>query len=263
MSALEALILGILQGLTEFLPVSSSGHIELGKAILGVELEDDLRFSLIVHFATVLSTFIVFRKDIWNIIQGLLKFEWNAEARFASLILLSMLPVTIVGLGFEEQLEALFGGSIVLVGCMLLVTGGLLLSTIVKRPEDTEISFRNAFLVGIAQAVAVLPGISRSGATISTGLLLGIPRDEIARFSFLMVMPPIIGKTLLDLKDLVGGEAGGSAEFLPLLAGFAAAFITGLIACKWMIALVQQERIRYFAFYCFAIGLIAIAWSLF
>ena len=260
MDPIEALILGIVQGLTEFLPVSSSGHIELGKAILNRSLEENLTFTVIVHFATVLSTIVVFRNDIAEIINQIFKFSWNEETKFALKIIISMIPVTIVGLTLRDPLESLFNGNILLVGCMLIITGILLLLTVLVKQNEKPISNTKAFIIGISQAVAVLPGISRSGSTIATGLLLGIDRAKMARFSFLMVIPPIVGATLLELKDLAEAPEGSHAiELLPLVLGFLAAFSAGLIACKWMISIVKKGKIQYFAAYCFIVGLIAIA----
>ncbi|NNC94285.1 MAG: undecaprenyl-diphosphate phosphatase [Chitinophagales bacterium] len=258
MTSLEAIIIGIIQGLTEFLPVSSSGHLELGRALLGENIEESLTFTVIVHFATVLSTLVVFRKDIVYILRQLFKFENNQEARFSLYILVSMIPVAIVGFGFKDQVESLFSGNILLVGIMLMVTGTLLLLTIIIKSNEKNLSVRSAILIGIAQAIAVIPGISRSGSTISTGLLLGIRKDIITRFSFLMVIPPIIGGTMLEVKELM--EQGGvqSEEITSLSLGFLGAFIAGLAACQWMIKIVRNGKIQYFAYYCFFIGIIAI-----
>lgn len=256
---LKAIILGIIQGLAEFLPISSSGHIELGKALFNANFgEDNLSFSILVHGATVLSTIVVFRKDIIEIIRDLFEFKWNESTKFVIYILISMLPVLLVGLFLKDWLEGFFNGKILFVGCMLLFTGILLLVTTLKHVNHEHLSNGKAFLIGIAQAVAVLPGISRSGATIATGLLLGVQKDKIARFSFLMVIPPILGAMLLDGKDLL--ETGFTSELsLPALAGgFIAAFITGLIACNWMIRIVKKGKIQYFAYYCFLAGILAI-----
>lgn len=258
MGILESILLGIIQGLTEFLPVSSSGHIELGKAVLGVEPGENLRFTVIVHAATVLSTLVVFRKDITLILKGMLKFEWNADWQFAVKIAISMIPVTILGLFFADQIESFFDGKIAFVGFMLLFTGGLLLVTTFVKHGKKDVGFHHSILIGIAQAIAVLPGISRSGSTIATGLILGIDRPKVARFSFLMVIPPILGKTALDLRDLISEGAAGDPQVASLSFGFVAAFITGLVACKIMIDIVNRGKIQYFAYYCFAVGLIAI-----
>jgi len=262
MEILDAVILGIIQGLTEFLPVSSSGHLELGKAILGDNSvpKESLLFTVVLHFATALSTLVIFRKDILQIIKGILKFEWNEDLQFISKISLSMLPAVVVGIFFEDQLEQLFGGNILLVGCMLLVTALLLF--LADRAKDTrkKVTFSNAFIIGISQAIAMLPGISRSGATISTSVLLGNDKTKAARFSFLMVVPLIFGKIA---KDIIGGELTyDSSSFASLSAGFIAAFIAGLFACTWMISLVKKSKLSYFAIYCVVVGLLAIIWSL-
>jgi len=258
MTWLEALILGLVQGLTEFLPVSSSGHIELGKAILGVESADNLMFSVLVHTATMLSIVVVFRKDIWQLITQGLRFEWNPETRFIVLILISMIPTGIVGLLFESQIEQFFDGRIMFVGFMLLITALILYSTRLVKRNDKEVSYLKALIIGLAQTVAVLPGISRSGATIGTALLLGVERNAATRFSFLMVVPPIAGATLIKLKDLFANPAVYSQEIVPLGIGFVAAFISGVIACSWMLALVRRGNIYYFSIYCLIIGLTAI-----
>lgn len=257
MDWLEALILGIVQGLTEFLPVSSSGHLELGKVILGVEAERSLIFTVVVHGATVLSTIFVFHKDLWILLKGLFAFKWNDETKYISKILISMIPVVIVGLFFAEEIESFFTGNVVFVGSMLIITALLLTFTYFKKSNLRKISFIDSLIIGIAQAVAVLPGISRSGATISTGLMLGNKRELIAKFSFLMVLIPIIAA---NVKDLFTGEMASESSIgaVPLLIGFFAAFISGLLACKWMIGIVKKGKLIYFAIYCFIIGLIAI-----
>ena len=261
MDSLDAIILGIIQGFTEFLPVSSSGHLELGKAILGDNSipEDSLLFTVVLHFATALSTIVVFRKDIWELITGLLKFKWNEETQFSVKIIISMIPAVIIGLLFEEQLEAFFGGSIAFVGAMLLVTALLLWLADRSKKTGKKVSNSNAFVIGISQAIAMLPGISRSGATISTSVLLGNDKSKAARFSFLMVVPLIFGKIA---KDMVDGELfSESIDYTSLSLGFIAAFISGLIACTWMIKLVRQSKLTYFSIYCVVVGLTAIAVS--
>lgn len=258
MDLIDAILLGIIQGLTEFLPVSSSGHLELAKALLGDESlpKDSLLFTVILHFATALSTIVIFRKDIAQIIKGLLSFKWNDEFKFSLKIILSMLPATIVGLFFEEELEQLFGGNVLFVGFMLLITAVLLLLADLSKNTKKDVSFGNAFVIGIAQAIAILPGISRSGATISTSVILGNDKNKAARFSFLMVVPLILGKVA---KDILGGEINvESANFLPLFVGFLAAFLAGLVACTWMIKLVRKSKLKYFAIYCGIVGVIAI-----
>ncbi|MFH6603398.1 undecaprenyl-diphosphate phosphatase [Maribacter algicola] len=261
MDTLDAIILGIIQGLTEFLPVSSSGHLELGKAILGDSSvpEESLLFTVVLHFATALSTLVVFRKDVWEIIRGLLSFEWNEEARFSLKIIISMIPAVLVGLFFEEQLEAFFGGNIRFVGFMLIVTAILLFFADKAKDTDKKVSYSNALIVGVSQAIAMLPGISRSGATISTSVLLGVDKTKAARFSFLMVVPLIFGKIA---KDIMSGELSFHGENnVAMGAGFVAAFIAGLAACTWMIQLVKKSKLTYFAMYCVIVGLIAIAFS--
>ena len=241
MEIIDAIILGIIQGLTEFLPVSSSGHLELGKAILGDNSipEESLMFTVVLHFATALSTIIVFRKDILDIIKGILKFKWNEDLQFLTKIVISMLPAVVIGVFFEEQLEQLFGGNILLVGCMLIVTALLLFFADRAKNTNKNVSFSNAFIIGISQAIAMLPGISRSGATISTSVLLGNDKTKAARFSFLMVVPLIFGKIA---KDILGGELTYDASnFTALGVGFIAAFVSGLFACTWMIKLVKQS----------------------
>lgn len=261
MDVLDAVILGIIQGLTEFLPVSSSGHLELGKAILGDTSvpEESLLFTVVLHFATALSTLVVFRKDVFQIIGGLLSFKWNEETQFSLKIVVSMLPAVFVGLFFEKQLEALFGGNILLVGFMLLITALLLWLADKARNTGKKVSYTNAFIIGISQAIAMLPGISRSGATISTSVLLGNDKTKAARFSFLMVVPLIFGKIA---KDVLSGELmESSADFSILIIGFIAAFIAGLAACTWMIALVKKSKLSWFAMYCFVVGLAAIIFA--
>jgi len=262
MEIIDAIILGIIQGLTEFLPVSSSGHLELGKAILGDDsvAEESLMFTVVLHFATALSTMVVFRKDILEIVRGILKFEWNEDLKFLLKIAVSLIPAGLLGLFFEKNLEELFGSNILLVGCMLIVTAALLF--LADRAKNTEkpVSFFDALIIGVSQAVAMLPGISRSGATISTSVLLGNDKTKAARFSFLMVVPLIFGKIA---KDILGGELTyNSSNFTSLSIGFIVAFISGLFACTWMIALVKKSKLSYFAIYCVIIGLIAIGFAL-
>ncbi len=261
MNWIQAALLGILQGLTEFLPVSSSGHIEIGKVLLGVNPEGSLIFTVVVHGATVMSTIFVFWKDIVELIKGLFAFKWNEETRYIALLVFSMIPTVIVGLTLEEQISGLFEGNLLFVGIMLMITALLLLLTKWAPEGNKNINFFHALMIGIAQAIAILPGISRSGSTISTALYLGIDRSKAARFSFLMVLLPILGANMLDLlrgSAVSNSHIGAGA----LLAGFAAAFISGVIACKWMIALVKKGKLSYFALYCSIIGLIAILYSL-
>ncbi|WP_067144844.1 undecaprenyl-diphosphate phosphatase [Pseudotamlana agarivorans] len=262
MEIIDAIILGIIQGLTEFLPVSSSGHLEIGKAILGEDLEAEtsLLFTVVLHFATALSTLVVFRKDILDLIKGALKFQWNEDLQFVTKIVISMIPAVIVGLFFEEQLEQLFGGNIMLVGFMLIITAILLYFADKAKNTNKKVSFKDAFIIGVSQAIAMLPGISRSGATISTSVLLGNDKTKAARFSFLMVVPLIFGKIA---KDVLSGDlAYDSSNFTSLSIGFVAAFIAGLFACTWMIALVKKSKLIYFAIYCAIVGLIAVLFSM-
>jgi len=257
MNWIEAIILGLIQGLTEFLPVSSSGHLEIGKALLGTSPETSLTFTVVVHGATVLSTIVVFRNDLYRLIVDFFRFEWNESTRYISKLVLSMVPVVILGLLFEEEIERFFSGDLDLVGSMLLVTALLLIFSYYFRGREKKISFGRALVIGVAQALAVLPGISRSGATISTGLMLGGQRETVTRFSFLMVLLPIIGANAKDLMDH-SASSSSSLEVLPLVVGFIAAFASGLIACRWMIRIVNQGRLVYFAFYCILLGLAAI-----
>ena len=263
MDVIDAIILGVIQGFTEFLPVSSSGHLELGKAILGDNSipEESLLFTVILHFATALSTIVVFRKDIVEISTSLLQFSWNEETQFVSKIIISMLPAVVVGLLFEEELESFFGGNIAFVGFMLLVTALLLWLADSSKNTGKPVTFKNALIIGLSQALAMLPGISRSGATISCSVLLGNDKSKAARFSFLMVIPLIFGKIA---KDILGGELTTEAtNFSTLGIGFIAAFISGLIACTWMIKLVKKSKLSYFSIYCVVVGLLAIGFGLY
>lgn len=260
MTTLEALILGIIQGLSEFLPISSSGHLEIGKVLLGANTSESMMFTIAVHGATVLSTLVIFRKEILQLLIGLFQFQWNEETKYVAKIVVSMIPVLIVGLLFEEQLEALFTGNLVLVGSMLLYTAVLLSFTFFKKSGRKTIGFLDAFIIGLAQAIATVPGISRSGSTIATGLLLGNKREEVSKFSFLMVLAPIIGANLLSLKDAdFSADAGISA--ISLLVGFIAAFVVGLLACTWMIKIVNKGKLIWFAAYCAIVGIVAIIFA--
>lgn len=272
MNELQALILGLVQGLTEYLPVSSSGHLEIGKMLLGLDPEQGgLTFDIVVHVATVLATIVILWREIIWIVQGLFKFKWNDEARYAFAIVVSMIPVGVVGLCFKDSVEALYADEHVkalVVGCCLLVTAALLTLTHFYKPkEKEEISPLHAFIIGIAQAVAVLPGLSRSGSTIATGLLLGNSKQKLAQFSFLMVIPPILGEALLDFKHIVAPSAEylaehGAMAVIPttsLLVGFLAAFVSGCFACKWMIALVKKCKLIYFGIYCAIAGILVLA----
>ena len=262
MEIINAIILGIIQGLTEFLPVSSSGHLEIAKAILGEGKvgEESLLMTVVLHFATALSTIIIFRKDLIEIFSGLFQFKNNEAFQFSLKIVLSMIPATLVGVFFNDEIEALFGGALTLVGSMLLITGLLLFLADRAKASEKQVGVKDAILVGISQAIAILPGISRSGATISTAVLLGIDKEKAGRFSFLMVVPLIFGKMA---KDFFSGEISATdTNFLVLFIGFIFAFLTGMLACKWMIKLVKSSQLKYFAYYCFAIGSIVIATSL-
>lgn len=259
MTWIEALILGLLQGLTEFLPVSSSGHLELGGVLFGLKDPDSFfTFNIMVHGATFASVVVVFFNDIKSLILNLLKFSWNSETRFALLLLASAVPVAIVGFLFEEQIESLFTGRIVLVGFMLLVTATLLFLTKLVKKGDNDITLGKAIIIGIAQTVAVLPGISRSGATISTALLLGVDRQKAIKFSFLMVLIPIFGANFLKLVRMSGEFSTSATGVAPLVIGVVAAFLAGLVACKWMLDIVRKGNIAYFSIYCLLIGLSAI-----
>ena len=261
MEIIDAIILGIVQGLTEFLPVSSSGHLEIGKALLGDNSipEESLLFTVVLHFATAISTMVVFRKDIWDIIKSILKFQWNEDLQFLTKIAISMIPAVVIGYNYESELAELFGGNIQLVGFMLFLTAFLLYLADKAQNTNKNVSFKNALVIGFAQAIAMLPGISRSGATISTAVLLGNDKTKAARFSFLMVVPLIFGKIA---KDILSGELSyDSGNFTTLSVGFVAAFISGLFACTWMIKLVKSSKLSYFAIYCIVVGLIAITYT--
>ena len=257
MTIIEALILGLIQGLTEFLPVSSSGHLELGNAILNIQAKENLTFAITVHGATVLSTIVVFYKDLQQLFAGFFRFKWNEETMYVSKLLFSMIPVLIIGAFFKDEIESFFTGNLLLVGSALLVTALLLAFTYFAKERTKNISFLHAFIIGIAQALAVIPGISRSGATISTGLILGNKKKYIAKFSFLMVLIPIIGANIIELLDY-DPDVGHTIGAMPLIAGFIMAFVSGLLACRWMIRLVKKGKLIYFAIYCLAVGLIAI-----
>ncbi len=263
MNWIEALVLGVIQGLTEFLPVSSSGHLELIKFIFGDNStpKDSMLMTVVLHAATALSTIVIFRKDIGEILKGLFSFKLNEEFYFSVKIILSMLPAVIIGVLFEEQLETFFSQQILLVGIALVLTAILLYFADRAKNTNKDVSYKDAIIIGIAQAIAMTPGISRSGATISTSVLLGVDRSKAARFSFLMVVPLILGKMA---KDILSGELGSeSVQVLPLSIGFVAAFFTGLVACTWMIQLVKKSKLTYFSVYCVIVGLIAIAVAIF
>jgi len=263
MSIIEAIVLGIIQGFTEFLPVSSSGHLELAKVILGDTSvpEESLTFTVVLHFATALSTLVIFRKEVLEIFKGLMLFKWNEATKFSIKIVISMIPAVFIGLLFEKQLAAFFSRNVLLVGLMLLLTAVLLLLADKAKNTHKKVSFSNAVLVGLSQAIAMLPGISRSGATISASVLLGIDRTKAARFSFLMVVPLIFGKIG---KDVLSGDLNfQSSDSSPIAVGFITAFVAGLLACKWMISLVKKSNLSYFSFYCAIVGIAAISYTLF
>ncbi len=261
----EALILGIIQGLTEYLPVSSSGHLAIGAHLFGLSGEENLTFTVAVHVATVLSTIVVLWKEIVWLFTDLFKWKWNEGTRYIVNIIISMIPVGIVGLFFKDKVEAVFGSGLLVVGICLLVTASLLAFSYFAKPRQREnISPWHAFVIGIAQALAVLPGLSRSGSTIATGLLLGNKKEKLAQFSFLMVIPPILGEALLDVKDIAEmgvSQAMAGLPALSLAVGFVAAFVCGCLACKWMIDIVKKGKLIWFAVYCAAVGLAAIVFA--
>lgn len=260
MSTIEALVLGLLQGFTEYLPVSSSGHLAIGSYLFGIEGEENLAFTVAVHVATVLSTFVILWSEIAWIVKGVFKFEMNDEMKYFFNILVSMIPVGVVGVFFKDTVEEIFGSGLLIVGIMLLVTAALLTFSYYAKPRQREkIGLLDAFVIGLAQAAAVMPGLSRSGSTIATGLLLGNKKEKLAQFSFLMVIPPILGEALLDvLKSVKGEEAFGGIDTLPLVVGFLAAFVSGCLACKWMINIVKKGKLVYFGVYCAIVGIITI-----
>lgn len=260
----EALVLGLLQGLTEYLPVSSSGHLAIGSALFGIKGEENLAFTIVVHVATVFSTLVVLWKEIDWIFKGLFKFRMNDETRYVINIVISMIPIGIVGVFFKDQVEAIFGSGLLVVGCCLLLTAALLTFSYYYKPrQKAEISKKDAFIIGLAQACAVLPGLSRSGSTIATGLLLGDDKAKLAQFSFLMVIPPILGEALLDGMKLMKGEAiAGDIPTLSLVIGFVAAFVSGCLACKWMINIVKKGKLVYFGIYCAIVGAVTLVVNL-
>lgn len=264
MNWFEALVLGLVQGLTEYLPVSSSGHLAIGAYLFGINGEDNLTFTIMVHVATVLSTLVILWKEIDWILKGLFKFQMNEETKYALNIVISMIPVGIVGVFFKDKVEEVFGSGLLIVGCMLLVTAVLLTFSYFAKPRQKEnISPLHAFIIGLGQALAVLPGLSRSGTTIATGLLLGDKKEKMAQFSFLMVIPPILGEALLDLlKGLKSEETLGGIDAFPMIIGFVAAFISGCLACKWMINIVKKGKLVYFGIYCAIAGAVTIICSI-
>ncbi len=278
MNTLQALIMGLLQGLTEYLPVSSSGHLTIASELFGIDGESNMTFTIAVHVATVLSTLVILGSEIGKILKGMCNplsprslkgngtflNRLNPDQRYVLNILVSMIPIGIVGVFFKDQVEEIFGSGLLVVGICLLLTAALLTFSYLARPRQREnISLGHAFIIGLAQAVAVLPGLSRSGSTIATGLLLGNKKEKLAQFSFLMVIPPILGEALLDgLKMVKGEEATGGIDTLPLIVGFVAAFISGCAACKWMIGIVKKGKLIYFAYYCAIVGVASIVYSL-
>lgn len=273
MNTIQALLMGLLQGLTEYLPVSSSGHLTIASTLFGIDGEENMLFTIMVHVATVLSTIVILGGEIWNIIKGMFGplnngaqglNRLNPDQRYVLNILVSMIPIGIVGVFFKEQIEAIFGSGMTIVGICLLVTALLLTFSYYARPREREnISLGHAFIIGLAQAIAVLPGLSRSGSTIATGLMLGEKKSNMAQFSFLMVIPPILGEALLDVLKMVKGESlGAEIGWLPLTVGFLAAFISGCVACKWMIGIVKKGKLIYFAYYCAIAGVISLIYDL-
>lgn len=273
MNTIQALLMGLLQGLTEYLPVSSSGHLTIASTLFGIDGEENMLFTIMVHVATVLSTIVILGGEIWKIIKGMFGplnnsaqglNRLNPNQRYVLNILVSMIPIGIVGVFFKEQVEAIFGSGMTIVGICLLVTALLLTFSYYARPREREnISLGHAFIIGLAQAIAVLPGLSRSGSTIATGLMLGEKKSNMAQFSFLMVIPPILGEALLDVLKMVKGESlGAEIGWLPLTVGFLAAFISGCVACKWMIGIVKKGKLIYFAYYCAIAGVISLIYGL-
>lgn len=264
MDWLQALILGLIQGLTEYLPVSSSGHLAIGSYLFGINGEDNLAFTIVVHVATVLSTFVILWSEIDWIFRGLFKFKMNDETKYFLNIVVSMIPIGIVGVFFKDTVEEIFGSGLLIVGCMLLLTALLLTFSYFAKPRVKEnISWKDALIIGLAQAAAVMPGLSRSGSTIATGLMLGNKKEKMAQFSFLMVIPPILGEALLDvIKMAKGHNPFGDVSTLALVVGFVAAFVSGCLACKWMINIVKKGKLIYFGIYCAIAGAVTIVCSM-
>ena len=259
MSWLEALILGLLQGLTEFLPVSSSGHLELGGVLFGLEDPHDFfTFNIIVHGATFMSVVVVFWRDIVSLVTNFFRFQWNSEMRFTLLLLASAIPTGIVGLLFEEKIESIFEGRVAFIGFMLLITATLLFLTRFVPKNNKEVNLKSALIIGVAQTLAILPGISRSGATISTALFFGIERARAIRFSFLMVLIPIFGANFLKILSMSEHTGNAAMNVTPMIIGAIAAFVAGVVACKWMLNIVKRGKIEYFSIYCLIVGLTAI-----
>ncbi|HCU43709.1 MAG TPA: undecaprenyl-diphosphate phosphatase [Sphingobacterium sp.] len=266
--SIKAIIVGIVQGLTEFLPVSSSGHIVIAQQLLGLQFdpEENLLFAIVLHLATALSTIVIFRKDILKIFKGIFQFKWNEETKYSWYIVLSMIPATFVGFFLKDTLEELFS-NLLIVGMMLLVTSCLLYFANRAKNTSKSIGTKEAIIIGLAQScAALLPGLSRSGSTISTSILLGVDKSAAARFSFLMVLPLILGasaKMVLDLNVEYQSLASLTIKPLSLLLGFIAAFVSGLIACTWMINIVKKAKLTYFAIYCFTVGITVITYAFF
>lgn len=271
MNWIESLILGLLQGLTEYLPISSSGHLTIASSLFGIEGEQNLAFTILVHVATVLSTLVILWKEIVWVLKDLFtKQKWNSYSslnqgsKYAINIIISMIPIGIVGVFFKDDIEAIFGAGTTVVGIMLLITSALLIFSYYAKPRQREeISLGHAFIIGLAQAVAVLPGLSRSGTTIATGILLGNKKENLAQFSFLMVIPPILGEALIDIKDVIEsatttGAIGEATSFGVLMIGFLAAFLAGCAACKWMISIVRKGKLVYFGIYCAVAGILTL-----
>ena len=268
MNEIQSLLLGLVQGLTEYLPVSSSGHLAIISHFFGIDGESSLMFTIAVHVATVLSTLVILRKEIWALLVGIFDTKtplWSEERRYAAAILVSMIPVGIVGVFFKDTVEEVFGSGLFIVGVCLLVTAALLTFSYYARPrQKEEIGLWDAFVIGLAQAAAVLPGLSRSGSTIATGLLLGNKKERLAQFSFLMVIPPILGEALLDVLKALKGSDEAVATVIPTSAyviGFLAAFVSGCVACKWMINLVKKGKLVYFGIYCAVVGVLCMILS--
>jgi undecaprenyl-diphosphatase len=256
MNGLEAIVLGLIQGLTEFLPVSSSGHLELGKYLLGMDHGANFYFSIAVHGATVMSTILVLWKEIADLIRGLFRFQWNEETDYVLKIIISMIPTAIAGFFLKDIAVRYFTGNMISLGIQFIITALLLLMTFVIKPKERPIGFVDSFIIGFAQAFAILPAISRSGATIATGMMLGNKKSEIAKFSFLMVLVPVIGANLIEMKS--GDFTTEGTSFMVILAGFITAFISGYYACKWMINLVKRGNLGWFAVYCVLVGIFSI-----
>jgi undecaprenyl-diphosphatase len=256
MNWFEALILGIIQGFTEFLPVSSSGHLELGKYLFGINPESNFYFSIAVHGATVLSTIAVLWKEILDLVRGVFKFKMNEETVYVLKLIVSMIPVGIAGFFLKDIVENFFTGNMIALGVQFLITAVLLIMTLFIRPKERPITYVDSFIIGIAQAIAILPSISRSGATIATGMMIGNKKSELAKFSFLMVLAPVIGANIVEIKS--GGFVTEGTSMFVISIGFLAAFISGYIACKWMIELVKKGNLLWFGIYCILVGIFSI-----